>query len=120
MPFSVSQIVVCDTTKKVTALDWTYSNADGSVGNQWQLEQPYGDVPLASCTESVLIGMLTEQLPNTAEDFDAQIAANKARAEEEATLQDYTPHADGPPTPVTQEIDVPDLPEAKTAKAKKK
>ena len=113
MPFSISQIVVCDTTKKITALDWTYTNAEGSVGNQWELEKPYGDVPLEDCTEAVLLGMLTDQMPNTSEEFDVQIAANKARADEAATLQNYTPHTDGPPTPVTQEIDVPDLPEAK-------
>ena len=104
MPFSVSEIIVCDTTQKVVALNWSYENADGKVGNQWQLSQPYGDTPLASCTEGVLVQWLQEQLPNTTEDFDKQIADNKARAELEQTLQPFTPHPAGPPTPVTQDI----------------
>ena len=105
MPFSISRIVVSDTNQKIVALNWAYENADGKLSNQWKLRKPYGDIPLKDCTESVLIGMLTEQLPNTAEDFDAQIASDNARAAEAATLQEYTPHESGPPTRVTQEID---------------
>ena len=123
MPFAISKIVVCDTSKKVIAIDWSYSNADGKVGNQWKLQQPYGDTPLATCTDSVLLGWLEEQLPNTPEDFDRQIADNKARAELQETLRDYTPHPSGPPTPVVMPVpDVPNLPvnaDVKT-KAKKK
>jgi hypothetical protein len=100
MPFSISEIVVSDTTQKVVALNWTYENADGKVGNQWQLSEPYGDTPLADCTEATLADWLVEQLPNTSEDFDKQIADNKARAELQQTLRDYTPHPDAPPTPV--------------------
>ena len=120
MPFSVSELVVCDTNKKVVALNWSYENADGKLSNQWKLQQPYGDVPLNNCTEAVVVKWLEEQLPNTPEDFDKQIADAKARAELQQSLRDYTPHESGPPTPVTQEIDAPDLPEVKTAKAKKK
>ena len=126
MTFSVSQIVVCETTQKVVALDWAYENDDGRLSNQWRLLEPYGEEPLASCTEAVLVKWLTEQLPNTAAQLDAQISAAKAQHELEQSLRGYDAHVDGPPTPITQEIDVPDLPEApevpevKKTKAKKK
>ena len=108
MPFSISQIIVSDTTDKVIALDWSYENSDGKLSNQWRLAQPYGDTPLKDCTESILVGWLEEQLPNTTAEFDRQIANAKAQQEFNETLKPYTPHTDGPPTPVTQEIDVPD------------
>ena len=111
MPFSVSEIIVSDTADKVVALNWSYENADGRVSNEWKLAQPYGDTPLKDCTEAVLVKWLEEQLPNTTEDFDKQIADAKAQQEFNETLKPYTPHNDGPPTPVTQEIVVPDLPE---------
>ena len=111
MPFSISQIIVSDTTDKVIALDWSYENSDGKLSNQWRLAQPYGDTPLKDCTESILVGWLEEQLPNTVAEFDRQIANAKAQQEFANTLKPYTPHPDGPPTPVTQEIVVPDLPE---------
>jgi len=111
MPFSVSEIIVSDTADKVVALNWSYENADGKLSNQWKLAQPYGDTPLKDCTEAILLKWLEEQLPNTTEDFDKQIADVKARQAFNETLKPYTPHNDGPPTPVTQEIVVPDLPE---------
>lgn len=111
MPFSVSEIIVSDTADKVVALNWSYENADGKLSNQWKLAQPYGDTPLKDCTEAILVKWLEEQLPNTTEDFDKQIADAKARQAFSETLKPYTPHNDGPPTPVTQEIVVPDLPE---------
>ena len=111
MPFSVSEIIVSDTADKVVALNWSYENADGKLSNQWKLAQPYGDTPLKDCTEAILVKWLEEQLPNTTEDFDKQIADAKARQAFNETLKPYTPHNDGPPTPVTQEIVVPDLPE---------
>ena len=111
MPFSVSEITVSDTADKVVALNWSYENADGKLSNPWKLAQPYGDTPLKDCTEALLVKWLEEQLPNTAEDFDKQIADAKARQAFNETLKPYTPHNDGPPTPVTQEIVVPDLPE---------
>ena len=111
MSFSVSEIIVCDTTQKVVALNWAYENDDGKLSNQWKLDQPYGDTPLSDCTDAVLLGWLQEQLPNTTAEFDRQIAAAKEAKEFEQTLKGYTPHPDGPPTPVTQEIVVPDGPE---------
>ena len=111
MPFSISEIIVSDTADKVVALNWSYENADGKLSNQWKLAQPYGDTPLKDCTEAVLVKWLEEQIPNTTADFDKQIADVKARQAFSETLKPYTPHPDGPPTPVTQEIVVPDLPE---------
>ena len=111
MPFSISEIIVSDTADKVVALNWSYENADGKLSDYWKLEQPYGDTPLKDCTEAVMLKWLEEQIPNTAEDFDKRIAEAKARQQYNETLKPYTPHPDGPPTPVTQEIDVPDLPE---------
>ena len=112
MPFSVSEITVSDTADKVVALSWVYTNDDGEISSQWVLAQPYGDTPLKDCTESVLVSWLEEQLPDTAvTEFDKRIADAKASQEFSETLKPYTPHNDGPPTPVTQEIVVPDLPE---------
>ena len=110
MPFSISEIIVSDTADKVVALNWSYENADGKLSNQWRLSQPYGDTPLNDCTESVLVRWLEEQLPNTTAELDRQIANAKAQQEFNETLAPYTPHTDGPPTPVTQEIVIPDGP----------
>jgi len=118
MPFSISEIVVCDTTQEVIALNWAYENADGKLSNQWKLQEPYGDTPLANCTDSVLIQWLTEQLPNTTAEFDLQIANAKAQHEFDSTLHPYVPHPDGPPTPVTQDIVNPPA-TVKSAKKKK-
>ena len=120
MPFSISKIIVSDTADKVVALCWSYENADGKLSNQWKLAQPYGDTPLKDCTEAILVKWLEEQIPNTAEDFDKQIANAKAQQEFNETLKPYTPHPDGPPTPITEEIDVPDLPETADLKSKRK
>ena len=109
MTLSITNIVVTSEGDKVVALDWIYSNAEGQRGNRWELERPYGDTPLKDCTEGVLTNWLSEQWPdNTIADLDRVIAEDKARRELEATESDYKPHTDGPPTPVTQEIDVPD------------
>ena len=108
MPFSISEIIVSDAADKVVALSWAYENADGKLSNQWKLAQPYGDTPLKDCTEAVLLKWLEEQLPNTAEDFDKQIAEVKARQAFNETLKPYTPHNDGPPTPVVMPAPVPD------------
>ena len=108
MSFSISEITVCDTTQKVIALNWSYENADGKLSSQWKLSQPYGDTPLNDCTDAVLLSWLQEQLPNTTAEFDRQLAAEKEAKEFDETLKGYTPHPDGPPTPITQEIDVPD------------
>jgi len=79
MSFSISEIIVSDTADKVVALNWAYENADGKLSNQWKLLAPYGDTPLKDCTESVLVGWLEEQIPNTTSELDRQIANAKAQ-----------------------------------------
>ena len=110
MSFSISEIIVSDTDDKIVALHWSYENADGKLSDQWKLAQPYGDTPLKDCTEAVLVKWLEEQNANTAEDLDKLIANAKARQAFSETLKPYTPHTDGPPTPVVMPAPVPDGP----------
>ena len=88
MPFSINQMVV-DGDQNVVALNWAYSNADGTLSNQLKLATPYGDVLLVSVTETVAIGWLEEQLQNTAAEFDAAIAKRKEETEYAATFVAY-------------------------------
>ena len=108
MPFSISEIIVSDTADKVVALNWTYENAEGKLSNQWKLAQPYGTTPLNQCTTNVLIGWLEEQLPNTQAEFDTAISNAKAQQQFSETLKPFTPHNDGPPTPVVMPAPVPE------------
>ena len=85
MPYSISQMIV-DSDENVVALNWAYSNPDGTLSNQLKLATPYGDVALASVTETLAISWLEEQLGNTSEEFDAAIAERKAETEYAATL----------------------------------
>ena len=121
MPYSISNIVVSSNGDKVVAVDWIYDNGKGKRGNRWDLDRPYGDTPLKDCTTEVLTGWLLEQFPeNTTTDLDRCIDEDIARRAEEASESNFMPHPDGPPTPVTQEIDVPDLPETADVKVKSK
>tara|TARA_B100001094_G_C18090925_1_gene750375 strand:+ start:883 stop:1284 length:402 start_codon:yes stop_codon:yes gene_type:complete len=88
MAFTISQMIV-DNVGSVVALDWVYNNEDGQMSHQWRLQEPYGDTPLEQVTETVAVGWLEEQLPNTAEDFDKAIAARKEEVEYAATLKPY-------------------------------
>ena len=81
--------MIVDGDSNVVALNWAYSNADGTLSNQLKLAEPYGDVVLASVTEAVAISWLEEQLQNTAEEFDAAIAQRKAETEYASTLVAY-------------------------------
>ena len=56
MPFSVSQMIV-DSQEKVVALNWAYSNADGTLSNQHKLLEPYGTTPLHQVTEELAVGL---------------------------------------------------------------
>jgi hypothetical protein len=108
MTFSVSELIV-DSDQNVTALLWRYTNSDGSLGGTWTLEKPYGSTPLANVTEAKSVDWLKEQLPNTTEQFDEQLAASKAEAAYEETLIPYRPNPSGPPTPMpvpVEEIEV--------------
>ena len=88
MPFSISQMIV-DGEENVVALNWAYSNADGTLSNQLKLATPYGDVALASVTETLAISWLEDQLQNTSAEFDAAIAKRKQETEYAATLVAY-------------------------------
>ena len=88
MSFSINQMIV-DGNQKVVALSWAYSNADGTLSNQLKLATPYGDVALASVTETLAISWLEDQLQNTAAEFDAAIAKRKADTEYAQTLKPY-------------------------------
>jgi len=94
MPFSVNQMIV-DGAQNVVALNWAYSNADGTLSNQHKLLEPYGSTPLASVTEATAIGWLEEQLQNTTEDFDAAIAERKAQNDYAQTLKPYVNNGAG-------------------------
>ena len=88
MPFSISQMIV-DGEENVVALNWAYSNADGTLSNQLKLAQPYGTVALAKVDEKLAISWLEDQLQNTAEEFDAAIAKRKQETEYAQTLKPY-------------------------------
>ena len=88
MPYSINQMIV-DGDKNVVALNWAYSNADGTLSNQLKLAEPYGTVALAKVDEKLAISWLEDQLQNTAEEFDAAIAKRKADSEYAQTLKPY-------------------------------
>ena len=69
---------------------WTYTTEDGSVGGKHVLATPAGTTPATDLTEEVLVGWLVVQLPNTSEEFDAQIAREKAEREAAETLVVHT------------------------------
>jgi hypothetical protein len=94
MPYSISQMIV-DGAQNVVALDWAYSNPDGTLSNQHKLAEPYGSTKLAAVTEEVAISWLEEQLQNTAEEFDAAIAKRKAEADYAQTLVPYVSNGAG-------------------------
>ena len=87
--------MVVDGDQNVVALNWAYSNADGTLSNQLKLATPYGDVDLALVTQQVAVSWLEEQLQNTAAEFDAAIAQRKAETEYAATLVEYTKNEAG-------------------------
>ena len=90
--YSISQIIA-DSKGVVVALDWAYSNVDGTISNQLRLAEPTDVstmVPRSEVTEAVAIEMLEAQLGNTSEDFDKAIAERKAQQEYAETLSAYT------------------------------
>ena len=94
MSFSISQMIV-DGDSNVVALNWAYSNADGTLSNQLKLAQPYGTVALAKVDEKLAVSWLEDQLQNTPEEFDAAIAKRKADTEYAATLMPYVSDGSG-------------------------
>ena len=91
MSYSISRIIA-DSKGVVVALDWAYSNVDGTISNQLRLAEPT-DVstmaPLGDVTEEVAIEWLEAQLGNTSKDFDKAIAERKAQQEYAETLSAY-------------------------------
>ena len=89
--YSISQIIA-DSKGVVVALDWAYSNVDGTISNRLRLAEP-ADVsvmlPRSEVTEAVAIEWLEAQLGNTSEEFDAAIAQRKAEQEYAETLSAY-------------------------------
>jgi len=76
--------------------DWTYSNEDGSVGGVVSLEAPVDNIiPVEAVTPEIVTGWVVAVLQNTSEEFDAQIATDKARREAEESAVTYTVGEDG-------------------------
>ncbi len=95
--YSITNLIA-DPKGVVVALNWVYTNADGSISNQLRLAEPL-DVtkitPIGEVTEAVAVTWLEAQLGNTAEEFDAHIAKDKARREAEEASVTYTMGEDG-------------------------
>lgn len=87
--------MIVDGDNNVVALNWAYSNTDGTLSNQLKLATPYGDVVLADVTQEVAVSWLEEQLGNTAADFDVAIAQRKEQTEYAATLVSYSSNETG-------------------------
>ena len=102
MPFSVSQMIV-DSQEKVVALNWAYSNADGTLSNQHKLLEPYGTTPLHQVTEELAVSWLEEQLQNTPEEFDAAISKRKAEVAYAQSLMPYQANPSAAPTRIVPE-----------------
>lgn len=107
--------MIADGDQNVVALDWSYSNPDGTISNQHVLEKPYGTTSFDNVTEGLAVSWLTEQLKNTAAEFDAAIAERKEEVEYEQTLAAYEPHTSGPPTPMTTEVPADEIETAEPA-----
>jgi hypothetical protein len=123
MTFSISQMIV-DGDQNVVALNWAYTNADGTLSNQLKLATPYGDVALPAVTQELAVEWLEEQLGNTAEEFDAAIAKRKAESEYAQTLVPYVSDGAGAfqvyvePEP-EPELEAAVMPAGRKAKTKK-
>lgn len=109
MTYQINSYIV-DGDDKVVSLDWVYTTADGSRGNTWELQKPYGNTPLASVTEEVAVGWLKEQFPEGEEEaLAACITADAVRAAYQAQCVPYTKNDSGAfvapaPEATTQEL----------------
>ena len=108
MPFSVT-CFTADANDDIVAVDWQYSNADGTISNTHVLATPAGDFALAEVTQTTLVGWLEDQLQNTAAEFDAAIANAKAQSEYQAGFKKYNREVDN-----TYAIEEAEAPEAVT------
>ncbi len=95
MSYSIPNLIA-DPKGVVVALNWVYTNADGSISNQLRLAEPL-DVtkitPIGEVTEAVAVTWLEAQLGNTAEEFDAAIAKRKEEQEYADSLSAYVNNA---------------------------
>lgn len=99
--YTISKLIA-DGSGLVVALDWVYSNDDGSISGQHRLAAPEEGstlLPFEDVTEEVALGWLTAQLANTSEEFDAAITQRKAEQEYAAQLAAYTVSSEGAPAP---------------------
>ena len=123
MTFSISQMIV-DGNKNVVALNWAYTNADGTLSNQLKLAEPYGKVALAKVDEKLAVSWLEDQLQNTEAEFAAAIAKRKADTEYAQTLVPYVSDGAGAfqvyvePEP-EPELEAAVMPSGRKAKTKK-
>ena len=97
--FSISQMIV-DSNEKVVAVNWAFTNEDGSLSNQFNLAEPYGDTPLSEVTEEKAVEWLEAQLPNTAEELTAAITESKEQQAYAATLSAYTANSGKAPSKI--------------------
>jgi len=95
--------MIVDSNDKVVAVNWAFTNEDGSLSNQFKLAEPYGDTPLAEVTEEKAVEWLEAQLSDTAEVLSAAITARKKQQEYAATLSAYNANSGGEPTKVAVE-----------------
>ncbi len=92
MSYSITNLIA-DPKGVVVALDWVYTNADGSISNQLRLAEPLDATkitPIGEVTEAVAVIYLEARLGNTAEEFDAAIAQRKAEQEYADSLSAYS------------------------------
>ena len=95
--------MIVDSQEKVVALNWAYSNADGTLSNQHKLLEPYGTTPLHQVTEELAVSWLEEQLQNTPEEFDAAISKRKAEVSYAQSLMPYQANPSAAPTRIVPE-----------------
>ena len=85
-----------DASGIIYTCDWTYSTEDGSVHGVVSLEAPVDNiVPVEAVTAEIVTGWVVAALPNTSEEFDAQIAREKASREAAEAYVVYTIGEDG-------------------------
>lgn len=61
----------------VTAVHWTYTNDEGSIGGVHTLPTPAGGMPMEEVTEVISEVWLIASLPNTSAELEAAITSRK-------------------------------------------
>ena len=91
--FSINSFTA-DSEGNIVLIDWCYGEGALCLGNQLNLAQPPGSVPIDECTTDVLIDMVTEQIDVTPEQLDAQLS----RKAYENGLTKYVANDSAPPS----------------------